>query len=76
MPITINFEDDSLYQAGLEKGIEKGIEKGVAQGLSIAKRNYIINSRKNLNVTPEQIALTIEDTVENVIAVLKEEGLI
>ncbi len=71
MPITIKLEDDPFFKKGIEKGMEKGIEKGMA----IAKRKYIVNSRKNLNATPEQIASAISDTVENVMTVLKEEGL-
>ena len=63
MPITINLKEDPFYM------------EGKAEGMSLAKRNYVINSRKNLNLTPEQIASIINDTVENVLAILKEEGI-
>lgn len=75
MPITIKLEDDPFYQEGIAEGEAIGEAKGEAIGLSLAKRNYIVNSRKNLNLTPEQIASVIDDTVENVTKVLKEEGL-
>ncbi len=67
MPITINLKEDPFYL--------EGIAEGKAEGMSFAKRNYVINSRKNLNLTPEQIASIINDTVENVIKILKEEGM-
>ncbi len=75
MPITIKLEDDPFYKEGIEKGIEKGKAEGKAEGASAAKREFIINLRRNFKATPEQIAFNVNYTVENVIAVLKEEGL-
>ncbi len=75
MPITIKLEDDPFYKEGIEKGIEKGKAEGKAEGASAAKREVIINLRKNFKATPELIAFNVNYTVENVIAVLKEEGL-
>ncbi len=63
MPITINLEDDPFYL------------EGKAEGMSAAKKTYVINSYKNLNLSPEQIASIVNDTAENVIAILQEEGL-
>ena len=79
MPITINLKEDPFYlegkAEGKEEGIAEGIVKGKAEGMSLVKRNYVVNSSKNLNLTPEQIASIINDTVENVVAILKEEGI-
>ena len=79
MPITINLKEDPFYMEGKAEGIAlgkaEGIALGKAEGMSLVKRNYVINSRKNLNLTPEQIASIINDTVENVLAILKEEGI-
>ena len=71
MPITINLKKDPFYL----EGKAEGIAEGKAEGMSLVKRNYVVNSRKNLNLTPEQIASIINDTVENVVAILKEEGI-
>jgi len=84
MPITINLEEDPFYLEGKAKGIAEGvaegraegIAEGEAKGMSKTKRNYVISSFKNLNITPEQIAAIVGDTPENVTAILKEEGLI
>ena len=87
MPITINLKEDPFYiegkaegkeegkAEGIAEGIAEGMVKGKAEGMSLVKRNYVVNSRKNLNLTPEQIASIINDTVENVTAILKEEGI-
>ncbi|MCL4533150.1 MAG: hypothetical protein M1502_02665 [Deltaproteobacteria bacterium] len=79
MPITINLKEDPFYlegkAEGKAEGIAEGIVKGKAEGMSLVKRNYVVNSRKNLNLTPEQIASIINDTIENVVAILKEEGI-
>ena len=83
MPITINLKEDPFYLEGKEEGKAEGIAEGMvkgkaegkAEGMSLVKRNYVVNSRKNLNLTPEQIASIINDTVENVIKILKEEGM-
>ena len=75
MPITINLKEDPFYLEGKAEGKAEGIAEGKAEGMSLVKRNYVVNSRKNLNLTPEQIASIINDTVENVVAILKEEGI-
>ena len=75
MPITINLKEDPFYLEGKEEGKAEGIAEGKAEGMSLVKRNYVVNSRKNLNLTPEQIASIINDTVENVVIILKEEGI-
>ncbi|MCL5673213.1 MAG: hypothetical protein M1407_01145, partial [Deltaproteobacteria bacterium] len=71
MPITINLEDDPFYL----EGKAEGEAKGKAEGMSAAKKTYVINSYKNLNLSPEQIASIVNDTAENVVAILKEEGI-
>jgi len=80
MPITINLEEDPFYLEGKAKGIAEGVAEGEAkgkvEGMSQAKRNYVVSSFKNLNITSEQIASIVGDTPENVTAILKEEGLI
>jgi len=72
MPITINLEEDPFYLEGKAEGVAEGEAKGMSQ----AKRNYVVSSFKNLNITSEQIASIVGDTPENVTAILKEEGLI
>ncbi len=83
MPITINLEDDPFYLEGKAKGEAEGEAKGKAEGeakgkaegMSAAKKTYVINSYKNLNLSPKQIASIVNDTAENVIAILKEDGI-
>jgi len=76
MPITINLEEDPFYLEGKAKGKAEGKAEGKVEGMSQTKRNYVVSSFKNLNITPEQIAAIVGDTPENVTAILKEEGLI
>jgi len=63
------------YEEGYEEGRKEGYEEGLAEGRKKIVRKVVVR-RYRRGISPENIALDVDESLNTVTAILKEAGCI